>query len=195
MYHVTAWLLQPTCHLPGWPNGEVSPEAAFLTLQATLALTQGAHHLNLFWQDTHSRSLAAMEVKGELPSKWRKTVRLCCCHCFNREPKQVIVMSSSRPQGGPQVGLGKGRKTASSERSTSIILTRKSGPFPLNILLALLPACQDLKKTGEIVSLSLCKYLTTDPTVLALIAPSIEQNTRPSERGAVQPSLLPWCPV
>lgn len=70
MYHVTVWLLQPTCHLPrwgSWSRGSFSYSAG------------NTHHLNLFWQVTHrlkqhnSCSLAAMEVKEELPSKWRKT--------------------------------------------------------------------------------------------------------------------------
>lgn len=141
MYHVTVWLLQPTCHLPrwgSWSRGSFSYSAG------------NTHHLNLFRQVTHrlkqhnSRSLAAMEVKGELPSKWRKTGFVVAIVSTEKQSRWFFT-SSCRSQAGLQEGLGKGGKTASSERSTSIILTRERAPFPLNLLLALPPECQGLK--------------------------------------------------
>lgn len=45
----------------------------------------------------------------------------------------------------------------------------------------------------ETQSLTLCKYIS-DFSILALTATNIKHNARLSERGAIQPPRLPWCP-
>lgn len=158
MYHVTVWLLQPTCYLFGWPNGEIGPEAPFLIQQAAspcprclpfeLAL---ASYSSL--RAAQTPLLSCYRNKSCPLTAGKQSSQVSLLPLLHTSNVHILQQATARSPGGSVQAQVTSKE--SSGCSTRFTLIWEKGPFLINHLLSLPTACQ--KPQGK-QSVSLCKY-------------------------------------